>query len=137
MPFWTSIKIASPPIARIPSSSARAGSFAIVQKFYRKKLLKGISPEEQAAILEHVVAKYKAVGVDVSVLERDLKKMTVKVSSEKSDYEMSIKYYKLMVERGATVAQRKAILEKLIQKYNDRGVDTTILKNALKKLTDK
>lgn len=111
-----------------------AEAFKIAKKFYSSKILKGINLRERIVILEKVVAKYRNVGVDVTAMARELKSKKRDLRRKQEDYNMAVKYYRLMVNRGASARERRDILNKLIKKYSRAGIDLRDVKNELIKL---
>jgi len=109
-------------------------ALGIAFRFYKSKLRKGISVKERMVILQAISAKYRAAGVAVGEVDRELKKLTRKFESAQKDYDMKAAYYKRMKERGAGKSERREVLRKLIEKYRSAGIDTSELKKELRSL---
>ena len=101
-----------------------AEAFNIARKFYNTRILKGLNLQDRIIILDKIIQKYAAVGIDVSASQRDLDKMRAELRGKISEYKTAVRYYRVMVERGASEKDRRDILTKLISKYKDYGFDT-------------
>lgn len=95
---------------------------------YNDQVRRGIGLSKKKAILERIYAKFKGSGIDLSTVNRELKSLKVAQARAKKDFRLSMNFYRRLVEQGATMKERRSMLERIIQKYRNSGVD---IKEAL------
>ncbi len=98
---------------------------------YNRKVQAGISLREKQDILRNIIGKYRGAGVDVSTVDRELKSLNVEEARAKKDFDLSMNFYKRLVQQGASVDDRRGMLRRIIEKYKGTGID---IKSALDEL---
>jgi len=92
-------------------------------EYYTNRAKSGASVEERVRILERIIEKYEGKGIDISAVKAELKKAKGQQSGVVKDYKLSLSYYKKLASYGTSPEERKILLERIIKKYKDTGVD--------------
>jgi hypothetical protein len=101
---------------------------------YNTKVRSGISMAEKRSMLEKILARFKDSGIDTSIVNRELKSLIVEESRAKKDFEQSMSFYQRLVQQGASVDDRRGMLNRIIQKYKGTGVDIRQAEDEMKAL---
>jgi hypothetical protein len=89
---------------------------------------------EKRALLEKILNRFKDSGIDTSIVNRELKSLIVEETRAKKDFEQSMSFYQRLVQQGASVDDRRGMLNRIIQKYKGTGVDISQAENEMKAL---
>jgi hypothetical protein len=101
---------------------------------YNTKVRSGIGMAEKRSLLEKIVARFKDTGIDTSIVNRELKSLIVEETRARKDFEQSMNFYQRLVQQGASVDDRRGMLNRIIQKYKGTGVDISQAENEMKAL---
>ena len=52
----------------------------------------------------------------------------------KKDYDLSMSFYARLAQQGASAEERRSMLERIVQKYRDAGIDVRSAEDELKRL---
>jgi len=102
--------------------------------YYSKRAKSGASVEERVRILNRIIDKYEGKGMDLSTVKSELKKAKSQQSGVEKDYKLSLTYYKKLASHGTSAEERKILLERIIKKYKDTGVDISEAQRELESL---
>lgn len=106
-------------------------------EIYDKKKSEGLSLQKCMTLLERTIKEFKKLNIDVSAAKKQLKKDKKQLKGINERYQLTVFYYRKVVERGASINERKGILEKIIRKYRKYRIDLSEAENELKKLKQK
>jgi hypothetical protein len=90
---------------------------------YNNRVRSGISLDQKKEILEKILSKFQNSGIDTSTVTRELKSLQVEESRAKKDFELSMNFYRRLVQQGASVEDRRGMLKRIIEKYKGTGID--------------
>ena len=90
---------------------------------YNEKVRRGIGLKEKRVLLEGISAQFKDKNIDMSTVIRELKSIKVAQSRAKKDFELSMNFYRRLVEQGASIEERRSMLDRIIQKYKGSGIN--------------
>ncbi|MCS7185237.1 MAG: hypothetical protein NZ870_04885, partial [bacterium] len=108
-------------------------AYSIAMKNYYKQIETNTTYAKRIAMLEEIVNRYSPY-VDVSEAKTELSKVKRAYEIGKIDFDTSWSFYKKVAERGASPAERKDILERIIRKYKIYGFDMSQVEAELRKL---
>jgi len=89
---------------------------------YNEKVRRGIGLKEKKGILEKISNRFKNKDIDVSTVIRELKSIRVLQTRAKKDFELSMNFYRRLAAQGASIEERRNMLERIIQKYKGTGI---------------
>ncbi len=101
---------------------------------YNTKVRAGVSMADKRALLEKILSRFKDTSIDTSIVNRELKSLAVEESRAKKDFEQSMSFYQRLVQQGASVDDRRGMLNRIIQKYKGSGVDIHQAEDEMKAL---
>ena len=101
---------------------------------YNAKVSQGIGLEEKRRLLERIRNEFAGKGVDLSTVTRELASLRSDEAKARKDFELSMNFYRRLVEQGASVDERRSLLERIIQKYKESGIDTSPAEEEMKAL---
>lgn len=101
---------------------------------YNAKVTKGIGLQEKRRILEKINSDFAGKGVDLSTVTRELRSIKDEENKAVKDFELSMNFYRRLVQQGASVDERRGMLERIIQKYKGSGVDISSAEDEIKLL---
>ncbi len=101
---------------------------------YNEKVTKGIGLEEKRRLLEKIVSEFSGKGVDLSTVQRELKSLKGDETKAKKDFDLSMNFYRRLVQQGAGVDERRGMLERIIQKYKGSGIDISSAEDEIRLL---
>ncbi|MCB4756724.1 MAG: hypothetical protein LHV69_06785 [Elusimicrobia bacterium] len=90
---------------------------------YNTSVRSGLSLTEKKKALQKILARFKDSGVDTATIVRELKSLDVEEARAKKDFEMSMNFYRRLVQQGASADDRRGMLRRIIQKYKGMGID--------------
>ncbi len=98
---------------------------------YAKKTQRGLNLVERSGLLEEIVGKYQAKGVDVSRATTEMERVKSDFAQAQADYRITLDFYRKTVADGADNLQRISLLERMVRKYGRAGVDISEVKKEL------
>lgn len=101
---------------------------------YNVKVTQGISMEEKRKLLEKIAAEFANKGVDLTTVSRELQSLKSDENKAKKDFDLSMSFYRRLVQQGASMEERRGMLERIIQKYKGSGIDTLPAEDEIKLL---
>ncbi len=101
---------------------------------YNSKVTMGASVEEKRQLLEKIVADFSGKGVDLTTVMRELRSLKGDENKAKKDFDLSMNFYRRLVQQGASVDERRGMLERIIQKYKGTGIDVSSATDEIKLL---
>lgn len=91
---------------------------------------------QRVKYLEKLLADYRGV-TDTSSAQQEYTIMKQEWDAQNKYYRDSLTFYRKMVDRGVSKAERISILQRMIKKYGDIGIDVSDLQKELKMLQEK
>ncbi|MBV9080683.1 MAG: hypothetical protein JO102_06150, partial [Elusimicrobia bacterium] len=73
-------------------------------------------------------------GVDLGTVDRELRSVRDEETKAKKDFALSMNFYGRLVKQGASTDDRRGMLERIIQKYKDSGVDVSAAEQEMGQL---
>ena len=67
-------------------------------------------------------------------MERELKAVRADQVKAKKDFDLSMNFYRRLVQQGASTEERRSLLERIIQKYNGTGININSARKELEAL---
>lgn len=101
---------------------------------YNAKASQGATLPDKRRELEKIQAEYAGKGIDTSALTRELRGLKDEEVKAKKDFDLSMSFYARLAQQGASSEERRSMLERIVQKYRDAGVDVRSAEDELKKL---
>ena len=101
---------------------------------YNTKVTQGIGLEEKRRTLEKIVTDFTGKGVDLDTVVRELRSLKGDEVKAKKDFDLSMNFYRRLVQQGANTEERRGMLERIIQKYKDAGIDVSSAEDEIKLL---
>jgi hypothetical protein len=98
---------------------------------YAKKTQRGLNLVERSGLLEEIVGKYQAKGVDVSRATTEMERVKSDFAQAQADYRITLDFYRKTVADGADNLQRISLLERMVRKYGRAGVVISEVKKEL------
>jgi len=90
---------------------------------YNRRVRAGGTLKEKQEMLREIILKFKESGVDISTVDRELKSLNVDEARAKKDFDLSMNFYKRLVQQGASTDDRRGMLKRIIEKYKGTGID--------------
>lgn len=109
--------------APAPADRTNLNRYTAALADYNAKVTQGISLIEKRALLEKIIADFGGRGINISTVERELKSLKNDEAKAKKDFDLSMTFYRRLVQQGASVEERRSMLERIIQKYKGAGID--------------
>ncbi|MFN0117899.1 MAG: hypothetical protein ACKVQC_06375 [Elusimicrobiota bacterium] len=103
---------------------------------YNSKVSDGISLSDKRKILEKIQNDFAGKGVDTSTIIRELRNLKIEESKSKKDFDLSLSFYQRLAQQGASIEERKGMLDRIIQKYKGSGVDVSEAEKEMKTLSE-
>lgn len=110
------------------------GNYTAAMASYNAKATEGASFSEKRQTLEKIQTDFAGKGLDLSAVNKELKNLRADEIKAKKDYDLSMSFYGRLVQQGATTEERRSMLERIIQKYRDAGIDVHTAEQELKVL---
>jgi hypothetical protein len=101
---------------------------------YNARVAQGIGLQEKRRVLEKIANDFANKNVDLSTVERELRSLKVDETKAKRDFDLSMSFYRRLVQQGASTDERRSMLERIIQKYKGSGVEITPAEDEIKQL---
>lgn len=101
---------------------------------YNAKVSQGMGMAEKKRILEKILNEFNNKGVDLSTVNRELKSLKDDELKAKKDFDLSMSFYRRLVQQGASIEERRGMLERIIQKYKGTGIETGPAQDEMKTL---
>lgn len=101
---------------------------------YNARVTKGISLTEKRRLLEKIQTDFADKEVDLATVSRELANLKDDEVKARKDFELSMSFYARLVQQGASVEERRSMLERIIQKYKDSGVDISAAETGMKEI---
>lgn len=101
---------------------------------YNDKVAQGIGLPEKRKILEKIQADYSGKGIDQSSLTRELRSLRDEETKAKKDFDLSMSFYLRLVQQGSSAEERRSMLERIIQKYKEAGIDVRAAEEELRRV---
>ena len=83
---------------------------------YNARVAQGMGLQEKRHVLEKIMSDFANKNVDLSTVERELRSLTVDETKAKRDFDLSMSFYRRLVQQGASMDERRSMLERIIQK---------------------
>ncbi|MBI4396921.1 MAG: conjugal transfer protein TraF [Elusimicrobia bacterium] len=103
-------------------------------KAYANMVKDGASEQERLATLKKLSDQYANSGVDTSALSGEMKKIKEKSGKTSEEYQLSVNYYRRIVQQGTKAEDRVILLERILKKFKPMGIDTGELEKELESL---
>lgn len=122
--------------AQIENTQARStySKYTAALADYNSKVTEGIGLEEKRKILEKIMTEFKGKGVDLSTVARELKSFKGDETKAKKEFDLSMTFYRRLVQQGASSDERRGMLERIIQKYKETGINLSSVEDEMKVL---
>lgn len=101
---------------------------------YNTAVSQGIGIGEKRRILEKIFADYDGKGIDMGTINRELKNLKAEEGKLKKDFDLSMTFYQRLVQQGASKEERLGMLERIVQKYKDSGINLSTAEEEIKAL---
>lgn len=101
---------------------------------YNARVTKGVSLLEKRQALEKIQADFAGKDIDLSTVTRELRNLREEETKARKDYELSMSFYNRLVEQGASTDERRSMLERIIQKYRETGVDIRTAESEMEQM---
>ncbi len=101
---------------------------------YNTKVSQGAALPEKRRLLEKIQTDYAGKGIDTSTLTRELRGLKDEELKAKKDFDLSMSFYARLAQQGASAEERRSMLERIVQKYRDAGIDVRSAEDELKRL---
>jgi hypothetical protein len=101
---------------------------------YNEKIRRGITLKEKRVFLEEINTKFKNKKIDLSIVRRELSAIKEAQNQAAKDFELSMNFYNRLSEQGASADEKRSMLERIIQKYKDSGINIDPALTAMKAL---
>lgn len=101
---------------------------------YNAKVRSGIGLREKRVLLEGILAQFKDRGVDTSTVTRELRSVKSDEAKAKKNFDLSMDFYRRLVQQGANRDERRGMLERIIQKYKDSGIEIRAAEEEMRSL---
>ncbi|MCG3205310.1 MAG: hypothetical protein KCHDKBKB_02029 [Elusimicrobia bacterium] len=101
---------------------------------YNSKVTQGMGLEEKRRTLEKILADFTGKGVDLGTVQREIKNLKGEESKAKKDFDLSMNFYRRLVDQGASADERRGMLERIIQKYKGSGINVSAAEEEMKLL---
>jgi len=101
---------------------------------YNARVAQGMGLQEKRRVLEKIMSDFANKNVDLSTVERELRSLKVDETKAKRDFDLSMSFYRRLVQQGASMDERRSMLERIIQKYKGSGVEITSAEDEIKQL---
>jgi len=85
----------------------------------------GSTEVERLAKIQTIVKDFGSSSIDILPAKRELEALDSEVRKEKGDYKLSMSFYETLVKRGASMDDRRKMLDRIIKKYKPMGLDTS------------
>ena len=110
------------------------GAYTAAMSDYNAQVAKGVSLSQKRALLEKIHSDFSNKDIDLSTVNRELRNLKVEEAKAKKDFELSMSFYTRLVQQGASTEERRSMLERIIQKYKDSGVDIHSAESEMEQL---
>ncbi|MBI3293067.1 MAG: conjugal transfer protein TraF [Elusimicrobia bacterium] len=94
---------------------------------------KGTLPE-RLALVQRMIQKYQRWGLDPARLEGEREELQAQLVRIQEEYQLAWRYYQKLVQGGATVPERRELLERTLKRYQAMGVEVTEVQQELTRL---
>lgn len=94
----------------------------------------GALPKERIEILTRILEKFSDFDLDLSVMKSELAAAKSDLAKSEMDLSLSWSYYQKLSDRGASLSERIQLLNQMIKRFADTGVDLSNLHAELKSL---
>lgn len=84
-----------------------------------------------------IIKKYESTGISVEQFKDELNDISIKLEETENEYRMEFNYYKKMRRSGASVDDKRTILNRIIKKYRTLGINVKECMHELEKLGGK
>ncbi len=101
---------------------------------YNARVAQGMGLQEKRHVLEKIMSDFTNKNVDLSTVERELRSLKVDETKAKRDFDLSMSFYRRLVQQGASMDERRSMLERIIQKYKGSGVEIASAEDEIKQL---
>jgi hypothetical protein len=101
---------------------------------YNARVAQGLTLQEKRRVLEKIMADFANKSVDLSTVERELRGLKTDEAKAKRDFDLSMSFYRRLVQQGASMDERRSMLERIVQKYKGAGVEITSAEDEIKQL---
>jgi len=95
---------------------------------YNDQVRRGIDLKQKKTLLESIMKRFKDKGINIDTIERELISLRKSQTQAHKDFDLSMNFYNRLVEQGASVDERRTMLQRIIQKYSGSGIN---IKSAL------
>ncbi|MBL8022876.1 MAG: hypothetical protein JNK54_01145 [Elusimicrobia bacterium] len=121
-------------MARDRARQSYGTAYDAAMRAYATRVSRGAGLEERADLLKVTLEKYKNKGVNLSHAERELERVQSELAQVYTDYRITMDFYKKTAARGASTVERLSLLERIIKKYAQSGIDLTEVHRETEKL---
>jgi hypothetical protein len=104
---------------------------------YNDRVRKGIGLAEKKRILERINARFRNAKVDLSTVQRELRSLAADEEKMRNDFDLSMGFYHRLAEQGSNVDERRGMLQRIIEKYRESGIDVSAAEAELRALDKK
>jgi hypothetical protein len=101
---------------------------------YNAKVSQGVGLPEKRRMLEKIQSDFAGKGIDLSKLTRELRSLKDEESKAKKDFDLSMSFYSRLAQQGSSTEERRSMLERIIQKYKEAGIDVRPAEEELRRL---
>lgn len=101
---------------------------------YNSSVSKGIGLAEKRRMLEKILAEFDNKGIDMGTVNRELRNLKNEEGKLKKDFDLSMTFYQRLVQQGASVEERRGMLERIIEKYKGTGINLSSAEEEIKAL---
>jgi hypothetical protein len=120
--------------ARERARQEYANAFDASMRAYGTLVSRGAGLEERVVLLKSTLDKYKNKGVDVSSAVRELERVNSELAQVTTEYRITMDFYKKTVSQGADRIERLSLLERILKKYAQSGINLSDVRNEIAKL---
>jgi hypothetical protein len=101
---------------------------------YNSSVSQGIGLAVKRQTLEKILADYDGKGIDMGTVTRELRNLKTEEAKLKKDFDLSMTFYQRLVQQGASKEERRVMLERIIQKYKESGINLSAAEDEIKAL---
>ncbi|MFH1379631.1 MAG: hypothetical protein ABII23_05080 [bacterium] len=108
-------------------------AYRVALELFDKKRNEGLPLQKQKIFLERTADEFKDKNIDISLGERELRRVTRTYNEILEEYKLTMDYYKKVADRGSSPSELVSILQKILKKYGQYGIDLSEVRRELKK----